>query len=495
MDPGSTVYFDYDNIDYSSKQVQSRIDTNGYTKIIITPDYKKSPNLRLNSSDYFVSAIYLLSRPIHLELKEAVGELIIENTSMLQSDKVFTCFLLVHEKGGVLKGNHPIDTLLPHGSKGGNQSISLNTLIGGGSAVLYNNDSIVLFSRPLLVNTHLGKYEEFLTGDVFIDTQYEFPAFKHDNHLVSFVAGINEKTALIEGLDFSTGGVDNANLDRGFGTFGSTIQNSSNSFNQAGESYVWKADASTAPPTVDPSTYADNSIVDCTPIYTSGADVSTMVVPYGSGATDEVTRMFMTGTFQMFYTTMVGIAIMLFTWLLYPMYFATAMRHGTTENVEYGNKITYSTNMYFLMYAAICIFGVMVDATMYTHSTTEMAFAMMFVVFTAASYMFTLMLRGVGLDPNLYGDLNTKIKYAELFSLYWGFMLEHYDFYYSFVGPIILIGLVVGITILIYQGTNPGKFPFGSMIAIFFLGFLGILSTMGTFMSKSVMLKQSDVVV
>jgi len=493
-DSSNTVSYDYSKISYTAQQVQSRIDQAGYTKIILSPDYKNKPQLQINSTDYYASAIYVLSRPIHNDIKTATGEFIIENTSIMKADKVYVCAMLVTSPKGVRTA---VDSLLQ-----GVRDVNLNSVFGG-SGILYHNDSILLLTQAIPIVTNLRKFEELLTGDVVVGSEFEFPAFKSDYHKVAFSFGIDEKGTLVEGLDFSsTGSIDSGNLNAGFGTFGNSIKSSSQQFNEAGESYIWNpgntgGDTTTMTPVDDASIY-----VDCSPIYTNNSDVTTMVVPYGSAVSDNVSTMFMTGTFQMFYTTLVAFVIMLMTPLLYKMYFSVAMRHGSSENVQLGNKITYSTNLYFMFYAGICIFGLMLDSARKTDMvngqphTTEMGFAMMFVVFTFASYMCTFLIRSIGLDDNLYGNLDTQYKYSELFTIYWGFMMENYDFYYSFLGPVFLLLICFFIAFFVVRNKNPNKEnPVGPMFALFFLGFLGILSTMGTFMAKSYVLSQTDVIV
>jgi hypothetical protein len=141
------------------------------------------------------------------------------------------------------------------------------------------------------------------------------------------------------------------------------------------------------------------------------------------------------------------------------------------------------------------IIGILVDASIYTKSIEEMGFAMMLIIFFMCTYLFTLMLRGAGFDPSVYGHMNTKVDFGELLNLYGRFMGENFSMTYSCIIPFVAIGASVGISVGVYQQKHPGGMPFGSMIAVFFLGLFMILSTMGTFYNKSIKMSESDVVI
>jgi uncharacterized protein YhhL (DUF1145 family) len=267
--------------------------------------------------------------------------------------------------------------------------------------------------------------------------------------------------------------------------------------NQAGEEYIFDFKAAKSADSTAPAKPNPSDIVQCIPLYDNSDQVSTFVVPYGSAMSDEITKMFMTGTFQMFYTLLIAFVILFLTPILYKNYFAVAKRHGSSDDIEYGNKITYSCNLYFVFFSIIMIVGVLVDAAMYTHSITEMGFAMMIIIFFMCTYLFTLMLRGAGLDPNIYGHLQTKVDVMELINLYGRFMSENFNTMYTVVVPAVLILLCFGISVGVYRSkTGDDKsMPFGNMIAVFFFGLFMILATFGTFINRSVEMSAGDAVV
>jgi hypothetical protein len=294
-----------------------------------------------------------------------------------------------------------------------------------------------------------------------------------------------------EGMNIISG-MNAPNLGAGFGSFSTTIKESGETFNQAGDNYVFDMSKKKTITSV-PMEAVAGEYVDCVPVYDNADQVSTFVIPYGTQLSDETTKLFMTSTFQMFYTLLVAFVILFLTPILYKGYFAVAMRRGNSDDPEYGNKITYSANLYFVLYSTLMVIGVIIDAIVYQQSTTELGFGIMVMVFFVCTYMFTLMLRSSGLDRTVYGDLLTKYRISEIMGLYAQFMQQYWSWMYSFFVPAAIVGISVGISVAAYQG-KPGTtgLPFGPMISLFFIGLFLNLSTMGTFFQKWQMMRAAD---
>lgn len=487
MTKPKTIYFNYENIEYSQKNIQKTIQYDGYTKIMLLVDPKKPPHMQYNSNDYYASAIYVVSRPQHLEISDADGELMIENTSLTKGAPILLCIPLKKCKKGIASS---IDTII-EGVPGTIDIGESDTTFHG---MLYNHGTVLVRKEPKYIKTDIKKYEGFLTGDV-LETAFN----RSDYEPVILERFVSESSVepLIEGFDFSTD-MNSSNVGAGFGTFGKTVNDSAGSMNQGGEDFVFDFSAKTTTDVSDVKvTAAPNEIVECVPMYDNNDEVSTFVIPYGSAMSDEVSKMFMTGTFQMFYTLLIAFVILFLTPVLYKNYFAVAMRHGSSDDIEYGNKVTYSTNIYFVLFTVIMIIGVLVDASIYTKSVEEMGFAMMLIIFFMCTYLFTLMLRGAGFDPSVYGHMNTKVEFGELINLYSRFMGENFSTTYSVIIPAVAICTSIGITVGVYRQKKGDKtaMPFGGMIGLFFLGLFLILSTMGTFYNKSITMSAADVVI
>ena len=500
------VSFNYDSITYTRNQIQKSLQKDGYMKIILAKDPKKSvlrPNMQIKKTHYYATAIYILSRPVHKTTEFApVGELVIENESTTNGKKVYACALL--QNGfNMVPYKDGVDAMIANESG----EISLNHDILGGKASLYNNDSILVWKYPITIQTSLREYAKFLTGDVF--TVYEIPETMDNATVVETRHDTSEGAeTLIEGFDFGTNIASIGKATKGFSTFNTDVGEAGKTFNKAGEDYIFNFDknSSGASKGKTPSTVPASEMLNCVPVYSNTDQVSTIVVPYGSAITDDVSRMFMTGTFQMFYTILVTFLVLFLTPILYRNYFSIAMRHGSADSIEYGNKITYSTNMYFGLYAFMMILGVIIDASMYNASvdgvslsaTTEMALGIMLIVLTVCTYLFAYMLRGFGFDPNVYGHLNTSMQMSDYFNKYLQFMGQNTN-YVALIAPAFLIALMIVIIIPTYQSkTCPESYkcyPFGALISLFFVGLYGVLVTFGAFMNKSNNMMKADIVI
>ena len=498
----SRIYYNYDALPFFEGQLKKDIRQEGYTQVVFPVSEKAQPNIEWEGNNYFVSSIYILSRPVHhfsTVLRDS-GELIIEHTSAKSDVKLFLCSPLQTEPTYLewllnMSGND-IDHMIHrnYGSLYLNELFSeatvatVTTTVETGSAGI-----VILRNTPVYLHTQLSPFQKLLTGDPVFAFSKPGPLLQKKVEMIQMMTSTG---GVVEGFDFQND-VNSSGLKGGFGTFGNTIDQSGKSMNQAGQDYIFDFKAAPSASKAGPVVPKASEIVQCIPLYDNSDQVSTFVVPYGSAMSDEITKMFMTGTFQMFYTLLIAFVILFMTPILYKNYFAVAKRHGSSDDIEYGNKITYSTNLYFVFYSIIMIIGVLVDAAMYTHSITEMGFAMMIIIFFMCTYLFTLMLRGAGLDPNIYGHLQTKVDIMELINLYGRFMGENFNYMYSLVIPAILILLCFGISVGVYRSKtgDTTSMPFGNMIAVFFVGLLGIMSTFGTFISRSIEMSAGDAVI
>jgi hypothetical protein len=301
---------------------------------------------------------------------------------------------------------------------------------------------------------------------------------------------------IIEGFDLN--GVNKGNVNSGFGTYGNTVKSSSKNFDQAGQDYIFDFSSVTSMQNqLNGSSASANEIVDCVPLYDNTDDVSTMVVPYGSAATDESTKMFMTSSFQMFYTLIIAFIIAFSVPGMYKSYFSVAKRVGSTDDIEYGNRVTGSTNYYFMFYAFLMFLGVLLDAGIVTKSQTEMSFAMMLLLYTMCTYMFTLVLRGMmeKHDRSVYGYFDSNINLSDSLFLYGKFMSENFSVTYSLGVPIILIAIFIVLPIVFAKDKGMKGLPFGPLIALFFFGLFMILCTFGTFFNKSRSMQASEIII
>jgi len=503
---------------------QKKMDSDGYTKILFPQDSKHSDlRMQLFGNQYRLHALYVFSESIHESLfsDSVVGELLLEYKPVTRGQsRIMICICLVAgvQGNGVQETD---DTMVLSGHSGDMKTLLTSYFANGIGGVeeawLYHHDTIVVMKRPM----DSGSWVRNVTTGVNVDgldRDFDFPFLTDtlvDIHVQhhgisqkekvgatsspSFVGsmfswwGGDDKEGFREGLDFEKD-LNQADMGAGFGSFSSTIQQSAQQFNQAGEDYVF--DFNKKKSTGDAPTEATSSqFVDCVPIYDNADQVSTFVIPYGTTLSDEATKMFMTGTFQMFYTLLVAFVILFLTPILYKGYFAVAMRRGSSDDPEYGNKITYSTNFHFMLYSILMILGVLIDAVVYTQNTTELGFSIMLMVFVVCTYMFTLLLRSAGFDEKVYGNMHTRYSMSELTMLYYRFMGENYDGLYSFWIPAVLVAVGFGISIGIYQSKSGTKdMPFGAMISLFFIGLFLVLSTMGTFMKKAQRMRAAEVI-
>lgn len=513
-------------------QTNRMMEQHGYTHYIVPQDMKtKGQRIMLNGVGYRLASIYVLSEPIH-GFSDPDGEIVLEHKPETRGHaRVMVCIPV--RVSTTVTGVD--DFVLGHECL--LQEVIDSYLVGGGGAKTYGGGTIVVMSEPVLTSVPLHEFRGLTGGhDIGIrgirkerndskalfDTVFDFPygssemveidilmdegSFENDSTvaLVGSTKGSLSTTGSLstgsgneilegfqEGVTDLINNMNNNNLGAGFGTFSSTIQQSGQTFNQAGQDYVYDF-SKKKETTGDTKTTTVGDFVDCVPIYDNTDQISTFVIPYGSTITDDATRLFMTGTFQMFYTLLVAFVILFLTPVLYKGYFAVAMRRGNTDDIEYGNKLTYSANFYFVLYSVLMIIGVLIDASVYTQSTTELGFAIMLMVFFVCTYMFTLMLRSAGFDRSVYGDLNTKYSMSEILGIYSQFMIQYTDIWAVMI-PIILIGIVVGITIGAYRNkTGTGDYPFSSMIAMFFIGLYLVLSTMGAFVNKWRKIRSAD---
>jgi hypothetical protein len=469
---------------------------------IVIPKNVRKPNLHANGKDYCLTKIYILSRPHHHLKPAANGECIFEHESISGDSTLRVCLLLMTENRFLHKwfdSNNDMDRLIQFSSKNSEISIQWNSFFQTSKAVLYHDNRILLIREPFMIKTNIAHFESLLTGDVFDDTYYDFPSYETPYSVVSLVQDKSHEI-LQEGFDFVNEVTQTSDLNSGFGTFGNTIKQSAKTFNKAGEDYIFDFNNFNKTPSssgMSTTVLPKDEIVECIPLYDNTDQVKTFVVPYGSAALDDVTKLFMTSSFQMFYTLLVAFFILFITPPLYQGYFYVAMREsGSSEDIERGNKLTYSTNIYFIFYSILMIVGVIVDATM-TGSITEMGFSMMLLIFFVCTYIFTLILRSGYFDPSLFGHTKTKIGILELMNLYLKFMGNNFSGVYSIGLPIIIIGIVIIISIFAYRGKigDVNAYPFQGMISLFIIGLFMILSTMLTFFKKARDIVKSDTVI
>jgi len=489
-----TLYFNYDELPFYEGQLQKDIRQEGYAHVRFPVSEKKAtPHLQWDGVKYNLTSLYILSRAVHRYATAAQGELILEHMSSTTGVPLRLCAALQPEPTYLdwllnWRGND-MDRIVnrQYGR------LQLNSLLGTTVMGTINKGGMVtiVLDQPLYLHTRLAPFEALLTGDPFPRS-----APPSSPMSVTLVQSSTGESSVIEGFDFQND-INGGSLSAGFGTFGNTIDQAGASMNQAGEDYIFDFKASKTADSSAPEKPPTGDIVQCIPLYDNSDQVSTFVVPYGSAMSDEITKMFMTGTFQMFYTLLIAFVILFMTPILYKNYFAVAKRHGSSDDIEYGNKITYSCNVYFVLFTIMMIVGVLVDAAMFTHSITEMGFAMMIIIFFMCTYLFTLMLRGAGLDPNIYGHLQTKTDMMELINLYGRFMSENFNTMYTIVSPAILILLCFGISVGVYRSKSgdDNSMPFGNMILLFFFGLFMILATFGTFINRSMEISAGDAVI
>lgn len=502
--------------EFVSGKPQKKMDSDGYTKLLFPQDSKHSGlYMQLFGNSYRLHSFYVLSEPIHHSLLSSypiVGEILLEYRPVTRGQsRILVCICMTtsesSENSMILSGHScDVQPMLSSYFAEGQGGVK--------EAWLYHHETIVVMKHPISCGTWIGKGLTGVVVDGF-DRNFDFPFedskmvdvhVQHqdimspplstsdeskDSGTSSFFSWWGQE-GFREGLDFEND-LNQSNMGAGFGSFSNTIKQSAQQFNQAGQDFIF--DFSKKKSSTDvPKLATSSQYVDCVPIYDNADQVSTFVIPYGTTLSDEATKMFMTGTFQMFYTLLVAFIILFLTPIFYKGYFAVAMRRGSSDDPEYGNKITYSTNFHFMLYSIMMIIGVLIDAIVYTQDTTELAFSIMLMVFVVCTYMFTLLLRSAGFDDKVYGNMHTKYSMSELTMLYYRFMGENYDGLFSFWIPAVLVVLGFGISVGIYQSkSGTTGMPFGAMISLFFIGLFLILSTIGTFFKKSQRMRAAEV--
>jgi len=509
---------------------QKRLAEDGYTKIVYAHDAKQAGRrLEYDGVRYRLSCVYVVPRAVYTDASSSMGEMILEHKPETRGQaRVLLCIPLVSGASA----SSSVASLL-HGQESNVDEVLGSYFSGSGvplkDAWISEDETVVILKTGLAADvamasfvdptggvdqgvrgirkervdgwadpfqgvstSHVGQGRDILVQHMGVSgptmSPSSVPVEGSASDLMSWL-GMTE--GFQEGMDIVSS-MNAPNLGAGFGSFSSTVQQSGQTFNQAGDNYVFnmsKTNTTSSKPAV--ATTAD--YVDCVPIYDNADQVSTFVIPYGTQLSDDTTRLFMTSTFQMFYTLLVAFVILFLTPIMYKGYFAVAMRRGNADDPEYGNKITYSANLYFVLYSTLMVIGVIIDAIMYQQSTTELGFGIMVMVFFVCTYMFTLMLRSSGMDRTVYGDLQTKYRISEIMGLYAQFMQQYFSWMYSFFVPAAVVGFGVGISIAAYQNKSGGTgMPFGPMISLFFIGLFLNLSTMGTFFKKWQTMRAAD---
>lgn len=101
-----------------------------------------------------------------IENKKLVGELVIENTPISGSGKIYVCFFL--KRGNSTTKNEEIDNVINYYYTTGNNrpslKLNLNKFISNSTAYVYssNNDKVIVFTTPIVLNSSQNRIQNYI---------------------------------------------------------------------------------------------------------------------------------------------------------------------------------------------------------------------------------------------------------------------------------------------------------------------------------------------
>ena len=101
-----------------------------------------------------------------IENNKLVGELVIENTPISGSGKIFVCFFL--KRGNSTTKNEQIDNVINYFYTTGNNrpslKLDLNNFISNSNAYVYgsNNDKVIVFTTPIVLNSSQNRIQNYI---------------------------------------------------------------------------------------------------------------------------------------------------------------------------------------------------------------------------------------------------------------------------------------------------------------------------------------------